>query len=242
MDNNLIKVFWSCGFDSTYLVCDLVLKGYTVQPFYLKNCKTKDWKRIERRNQDKEISLFPKLSEKINEIGPDKILDVVTIEAEEYKSEECSEILSRYHEIFSKEHQYSYLSNYCFQTNQIIAIGLENVPKPKGSVGPWLKDFVGLHGEYLECRPNDNILKKNPDLKIIMNWRFPITHMKKIELAIDSIHRGFHSILKETTFCRLSEEACGKCGKCKTHFKCVNLPYNLYDISGIVIKDSGNVF
>ena len=148
MDNNLVKVFWSCGFDSTYLVCDLVLKGYTVQPFYLKNCKTKDWKRIERRNQDKEISLFPILSEKINEIGSGKILDVVMIEAEEYKSEECSEILSQHHEIFSKEHQYSYLSNYCFQTNQKIAIGLENVPKPKGSVGPWLKDFVGLHGEY----------------------------------------------------------------------------------------------
>ena len=34
-DNKPVTVFWTGGFDSTYVVLDFLSKGYTVQPVYI---------------------------------------------------------------------------------------------------------------------------------------------------------------------------------------------------------------
>lgn len=241
-EERYVNVFWCSGFDSTYLVCDLVQRGYNVRPFYIKNCITKDGQNHDRQNQQREIDLFPILTDEIHKIGRGRISEPTFIEAKEYASKRCGDILSSYDPVFSREHQYSYLANYCFQTKQNICIGLENVPRPKGSVGPWLKEFVGIHGEYLNCRPNETILEKHDELEIIMNWRFPIVYKKKIELAIESIKRGFHHILKQTTSCRRNDPPCGICGICVTRKKCVDVVYNIYEMSGVLAKDTGETF
>jgi 7-cyano-7-deazaguanine synthase in queuosine biosynthesis len=193
------NVFWTGGYDSTFLVLYL-LKFGNVQPIYLQGCidnETCDKK--DRRSQYQEEKTMDTIRQLINSkytLLPTKkinniLLDEDTRKAaqESYKSGVGTRSIN----------QYAFISQYCKDNNIIAYVGVVY------SDGNW-SNFPVINKGTTRCR--------NTTLKLFKNFRFPCIHLSKKDMKYLLKN---DELLNKTWSCWRPQNGvpCGKCSMCK---------------------------
>jgi 7-cyano-7-deazaguanine synthase in queuosine biosynthesis len=188
------NVFWTGGYDSTFLVVYLLEFG-NVQPVYLKGDA------FVRKSKDKEIQTMDAIRKSIrssykllptiyvnNQLLDQDILDAEQEAKEFYDGKKLSTVL-----------QYTYMAQYCKDNNFIGHVAAVN------SGNYWQKLPVIDKGTT-RCR--------NTTLRLFKNFRFPCIHLSKEEMRT---LLNNDDILKKTWTCRrpVNDMPCGKCSLCK---------------------------
>ena len=189
------NVFWTGGYDSTFLVIYL-LKFGNVQPIYLQGDA------FQRKSKYKEIQTMNIIRQSIHstyKLLPtiyvnNQILDQDILDAE-YEAKQFYG-----NGKFSIVQQYKYIAQYCKDNNFIGYVGIVR------SNNNWQKLPVIDKGTT-RCR--------NETIRFFKNFRFPCIHLSKHEMRL---LLNNDDVLKKTWSCRNPVEgvACGKCYIC-TH-------------------------
>ena len=188
------NVFWTGGYDSTFLVVYL-LKFGNVQPVYLKG----DY--FIRKSKYKEIQTMDAIRQSIrssykllptiyvnNQILDQDIIDAEYEAKEFYNGKKLNTVL-----------QYTYIAQYCKDNNFIGHVCAVN------SGNYWQKLPVIDKGTT-RCR--------NETIRLFKNFRFPCIHLSKEEMRT---LLNNDDVLKKTWTCRrpVNNMPCGKCTLCK---------------------------
>jgi 7-cyano-7-deazaguanine synthase in queuosine biosynthesis len=189
------NVFWTGGYDSTFLVLYL-LKFGNVRPVYLKGDS------FTRYSKDKEINAMDTVRQSIRstyKLLPtiyvnNQILDQDILDAE-YEAKEFYTDKKK----FSNVQQYKYIAQYCKDNNFIGHVGIVR------SNNKW-QNLPVIDKGTTRCR--------NETIRFFKNFRFPSIHLSKHEMRL---LLNNDDVLKKTWSCRNPVEgvACGTCSVCK---------------------------
>ena len=189
------NVFWTGGYDSTFLVLYLLKYG-NVQPVYLKGDYFKRGsKQIEIHTMDtirqsirSKYKLLPTIYVN-NQILDQDIIDA-EYEAKGFYNGKQTKILYK---------QYTYMAQYCKDNNFIANVGIVRITDS-------LSDLPVVDKGTTRCR--------NETIQLFKHFRFPCIHLSKEEMRT---LLNDDSVLKKTWTCRqpVNNMPCGKCGLCK---------------------------
>ena len=216
------NVLWTSGWDSTYRVIELVLKGVTIQPYYVidKN----------RISYKKEMDTIHLLKKQIIETYPKtkhQILKTILINRKDIKHNLIYKL--SYKVLKKRAHigsQYYWLACLSKKINN-----LEVSVHDKGQIALFfLKDKTNI-----ETHPDiGKYYKLNPDVKdfflktIFGNMRFPVLGLEKLDMKKIAEEKGFIHIMNNTWFCHNStEKPCRECSPCKQVIR-DGMEYRLY--------------
>jgi 7-cyano-7-deazaguanine synthase in queuosine biosynthesis len=225
--NNIKYVCWTGGFDSTFIVCNYISKGYTVQPIYL------DFKNLDdiyipliqtKRNNSKiEIKKIEELTNLINNkfkahsnLLPTKIIK------KQKPNRNILEIMSHIHTKYNlftrKTNQYERIIEVAYHYKTPLEIGVQKSTSD---------DFYRLKkmGLITETSGNYEMIKRLPSnyklLGVLKALRFPIVELSKHDMLAIAKQNRFDDILKQTWSCwfpvykNKKHYPCGKCYMCK---------------------------
>ena len=224
--NNIKYVCWTGGFDSTFIVCNYISKGYTVQPIYL------DFKNLDdiyipliqtkRRNSKieiikmKEIRLMIKKFKNHSNLLPTKF--ITKQKPDRNILEIMSYIHTKYNLFTRKTNQYERIIEVAYHYKIPLEIGVQKSTSD---------DFYKLKKRGLITKMNSNyeIIQNLPSnyklLGILKTLRFPILELSKHEMLSIAEQNQFDDILKQTWSCwfpvykNKKHYPCGKCYMCK---------------------------
>lgn len=228
----IVSLFWTGGFDSTYRLIDLLLKGYTVETIYLT-------KNIDgRRSSQRERETMGKLRLSITEILPEVAENL--LETVEVSDVIIPETISKFVKDvgFSgqpKATEWAVKMGYAHYVGQPINLGKQYAflailsmihPRPievcviKGDrAEKFFKDKVLGEGIHKRIDPSYFSDPKYEFLVIFRNFRLPVINMSKADMYRDARQRGFLDLLNQTWTCwkpvKGSNAPCGKCPTCK---------------------------
>lgn len=213
--NTTRYVFWTSGWDSTYMVIKLLRDGYEVQPLYILNPK--------RKSRHRELVALEELSRLISEqIKTGKLLPYQIINLKTIKKD--PEIIRAFDSIMEKlpqgqrplGYQYRYLASFARQHPEypVIAIGLERALCPdQCACSSIIRQFGKLTPEY---RIDDSSL---PELVTLLGkFDFPIMDTTEEEMVVNIKKWGYEDIMKHIWFCHrpIRGEPCGFCNPCSS--------------------------
>jgi hypothetical protein len=193
------NVFWTGGYDSTFLVLYLLKYG-NVQPIYLRGCidnETCDKKG--RRNQYQEEKTMDNIRQLIQSkytLLPTKKIDNIQLDEdtrqaaqESYKSGLGTRSIN----------QYAFISQYCKDNNFIAHVGVVR------SNDCW-SELPVINKGTTRCR--------NTTLRLFKNFRFPCIHLLKKDMKYLIKN---DELLSKTWSCWRPQNGvpCGKCKMCK---------------------------
>jgi 7-cyano-7-deazaguanine synthase in queuosine biosynthesis len=188
------NVFWTGGYDSTFLVLYL-LKFGNVQPVYL----TFDNASIRRKTKNEEIRAMDTIRQSIRStytLLPTKYIDNQILDKDIIDAgDEAKEARKGTTSI----NQYTYMAQYCKDNNFIGQVGIVR------NNNYWAEVPLIDKGTT-QCR--------NETRRLYKNFRFPCIHLSKHEMRV---MLNDDEMLKKTWSCRNPVEgvACGKCPVCK---------------------------
>lgn len=206
-------VLWTAGWDSTYRVCDLVLRyGRTVQPYYLHDPG--------RPSARTELAATATLRAAIIAKDPaavDRLLPLVLHSVLEVQRDDAITVrLQRLRQRASLGDQYDWLARFAAQ-HQLDGLELSIHADDKAHL--FLEDRVQLEGHgadrgYRLVRP-----PAEPDLALFERFRFPVFDLTKLQMAEYAATHGFGDVMEGTWFCHvpmLRRTPCGYCAPCVT--------------------------
>jgi 7-cyano-7-deazaguanine synthase len=214
------KVLWTSGWDSTFRVIELYIKGATIQPIYVI-----DDNRASSKKELKTIELLKKIIEsKYNNTGG-KLLELIVIKRKDipkipllklaYKVLKSRQRLGKQYywlALLAKDYKELELS---INKNDLFDFFLEN-------------KIITINDEILG--KNWIIDPKKTDYytrQIFENMRFPLINLTKVEMKKIAVENDFIDIMNQTWFCHNSTvKPCGECNPCKQHIK-DNMAYRL---------------
>jgi len=225
--NNIKYVCWTGGFDSTFLVCNYIRKGYIVQPIYL-NFKNMDDTysplfQTKRNNSNIEIKKMEELTNLIsNKFKAHSNLLPTKIIKKQKPNRNILEIMSHIHTKYNlftrKTNQYERIIEVAYHYKTPLEIGAINIPGG---------EFYRLNkmGLITETSGNYEIIKNLPNkykfLGVLKALRFPIVELSKHDMLAIAKQNRFDDILKQTWSCwfpvykNKKHYPCGKCYMCK---------------------------
>jgi 7-cyano-7-deazaguanine synthase in queuosine biosynthesis len=199
---NIKYVFWTGGFDSTYLVCDLLVQGYTVQPIYFnfnidsRNLQYEKHAQYQLKQQMIRLGghLLPTLQVSRFKLDPNVVQKMQRMTNEGWFSRPIS--------------QYTYMADYSLRSLVPIASGSEC------GANTILSKLV-QHKLNDNNRLND--IYHNDDVGIFRNIIFPIVHITKQQMLTNSRMYKFNDILHATVSCWYPKRGnpCGRCKMCQ---------------------------
>ncbi len=219
-NEQVFKVFWTSGWDSTFTVAQYFRQGAHVKPYYVYDDN--------RSSRDKEIESIGKLSQLIKQRFADSggQLDELTI----IKRQDIKQSLRSYFSykiLKSRAHlgrQYFWLARLTKEL-QGTAVSVHKDGSVDHFIGECVKEVEdSTVGKY--C-----VLKKNEADKHVRalfgNMSFPVIKLTKLDMKAIAEQHGFLDILHSTWFCHNSTTTpCGHCNPCKSLAK-FGLAYRL---------------
>jgi len=206
------NLLWTGGWDSTFRLADLlIIKKQIVQPIYIID--------EDRASKDMELKVMDEIREFFHKQFPGtKGLFLTTAIYYKKKIKENSEVTKMYSNLVKKYHlgtQYDWLARFAEQYNyknleiSIVKDGTihkllrENLIEKKDDIG----SFYILQEE-----------PKNKDLRLFINFKFPILYYTKTDMYKVAIKYNFTSIMEHTWFCHHPTKKgtpCGWCAPCR---------------------------
>ena len=225
--NNIKYVCWTGGFDSTFVVCNYIRKGYTVQPIYLdfKNVDDSYNPFIQTRRQNSNIEI--KKMEEIRSIiinrynAHSKLLTLKIITKQKH-NRNILELMSHIH------NKYNLFTRETNQYERIIEVAhYYRIPLEIGAINIQGGEFNKLkkRGLIKKTDRNYEIINNLPNkyklLGILKTLRFPIVDLSKRDILAIARRNKFDDILKFTWSCwfpvykNKKHYPCGKCNMCR---------------------------
>jgi 7-cyano-7-deazaguanine synthase in queuosine biosynthesis len=211
-----IYLFWTGGYDSTFRLCQAVLKEYLlVQPIYIigNNLDNYTYKKYSKRNNvNHELRAMNKIKQSLFKKFPftkTRILSTKII-----KNLRLSDFVTRGMFLLYKKGlisrpvtQYGSMAQVSLNLNKNIEVCCERC---ENSVMCKL-----LYGKKY-CSGNANYKINNNTPIIFKKFLFPISSYTKQEMLMESKQYGFEDILKKTWSCWFpkNNKPCGKCNMC----------------------------
>lgn len=216
-DKDVVRIFWTGGWDSTFRLLQLVLlEKRKVQPYYIIDPA--------RKSTDAEIKAMNKIKYKLFVKYPatkELIVPTVIVNLSDIKPNE--EVTNAYHKILKRQElgvQYEFLARYCAQEGlEHLEIAVENGPAV--ILAKLLQSYVVKVNE--EKYPNYEIDSKydGTDVHTLLKYfRYPILFITKLDMQEIGIKEEFADIMELTWFCHnpqkygASFQPCGVCNPC----------------------------
>jgi len=214
-DNDIMNMFWTGGWDSTYMLIEQLKYNKTIRPIYIIDKK--------RKGMSNEINAMNVITEKIkdkNGIGG-VLLPIETINIEDIPINE--KITNSYKQICTKVKlgtQYDWLARVALLYPKV-AIGIE---KPNGE----FSGCVQAINEFGKMKYNDEIGYIDKDfsteecIQVFGNMVFPIVNKTEIEMIENVKLWGLEDIMKDIWFCHkpIKGKTCGMCRPCQQKMQC----------------------
>lgn len=208
MNDKIIEILWTGGFDSTFRMCQLSKENVIIQPYYIISC---------RKSTDNEVkaikTIFNKLINNDNTIA--KILPVEYISINSITPYE--NIIKAYNYITKDNYlgsQYAWLSSFAIN-HQGIELSIE-----KDTIPIKLIDKLGCLSKtnhlFDEVYVVDNNKSSNEIIDLFGSYTFPLANYSKLDMMSMYKEMGFSDIINDTWFCHnpINNEACGCCNPC----------------------------
>ena len=213
--NKMINIFWTGGWDSTYMLIKLLKQGKTVQPIYVI-----DNGRNSRNNEIMAMTKILKQLEELDYLGGE-VLPIIQINIDEIKQNE--KITESYKNICKEiklGSQYDWIARLALDYPEI-AVGIE---KPNGEFSGCLaaiektgklifKDEIG----YIDHN------NSNQDcINVFGKLCFPIIDITEIEMIKDIKKWKLEKIMENIWFCHkpIKGKPCGTCRPCQQKMEC----------------------
>jgi len=224
-------IFWTGGYDSTFLVCKFLLENRLVQPIYIDDrinhggyhsnplVKQRGGDTYPRKSTEIELERMDWLRQRIYEkIEKSKylLLKTMVIDKPIEEDEEISKVVEKYNEwIPNTISEKGWLPVYTDLVSRFQKqFGLEIF---------WANDHI--EGEFYEVFDDsiedgrmkvDKLPSKYKDLKIFSGLVQPLRHTNKKEMLEDAKQKGFDDLLYYTWTCWYpnNREPCGECHVC----------------------------
>lgn len=230
--NNIRHIFWTGGYDSTYLLIDaLLIKGNPVQPIYLK-CQNLDTQFgiLGRNNQDLEIKTMKKIRDIIIKNYPfckSRFLPTLYV----YNIQKDISITKKFKQIhndfnfFSRDiNQYERMARFSIHYGYPIEVGLEKCGTglDESTTGIRINEgtkeckIITLDSlKSIKTKKNNQYLNYTL-FDIFKNFRFPIVHLTKEDCKLHMLNEKKYYLLQLTISCwnPIHEKPCGLCPQC----------------------------
>lgn len=218
-------VFWTGGYDSTFLLCYyFIVQDKPVQPIYI-TCQNLDSRfgTIGRKNQSMELKTMKIIRKTLIERYPykkNRLLPthyVMSIKKDNDVSRKFIKLHKKNNYFTRDLNQYERMARYSLACNYPIMIGLERC-------GTGLDEATQNHrvGKWENCRilPLHLLDDKHKELDIFRNIIFSICHLTKKDMKNLSLYSNnyFYDILYMTVSCWYPTNkglSCGECPMCK---------------------------
>lgn len=208
-------VFWTSGWDSTYMVIKLLRDGYAVQPIYIVNPK--------RKSRHHELSALQTLSALISQrIKTGKLLPYKTFNLRTIKT--APEIEQAFSDIMSKlpdgqrplGYQYRYLASFAKQHPEfpVIGIGLERALSPdQCACSTIIRQFGKLTLDHRVAKSSSSDL-----ITLLGRFDFPVIDTTEPEMLKNIKSWGYEDIMQHIWFCHkpIRGVQCGFCNPCSS--------------------------
>lgn len=210
-------VFWTSGWDSTYMVIQLLRAGDTVQPIYIYNPK--------RKSRHHELAALDCLSAiipariKTGQLLPYRVVNLKDIEIDPGIARAFDEILET---IPTGQrplgYQYRYLASFLKQYHDevpVVALGLEKALSPETcACSAVIRQFGALTPDM-----RIDTQRSTPALITLLgNFEFPIMNVTEPEMRQNVKDWGYEDIMREIWFCHrpVKGKPCGFCNPCSS--------------------------
>lgn len=214
---SLYPVFWTSGWDSTYMVIQLLRAGKTVQPIYIENPR--------RKSRRYEISALNQLSDLIRQristgqLLPVKIysLDDITIDPEITSAFEQLNANAPKHQR-PLGYQYRYLASFVKQHRDEypkVGLGIERAENPDSCACSGAIRRLGHLTSDNEIDPS----RSDPALVTLLgNFYFPIIGITEPEMRQNIQKWHYDDIMQHIWFCHrpIQGRPCGFCNPCSS--------------------------
>lgn len=213
-----LKIFWTGGYDSTFMLCKLARETkYEIEPIYIVNKKGRGTYKRELASM-KEIHRLLKQKDELSK----KISDLVVIDLKEVPQDnQITDALSYFRSKGKIGDQYEYLARYA-KDNGPIGLGLEYEPSGMGTAS----NLINKYGKTTINQDGYKQLDRKSSSKEILllfgNMFFPIFDITE-ETMRDEIHRwGYDDVMSNIWFCfsPINNEPCGLCHPCEEKMNC----------------------
>lgn len=208
MNDKIIDILWTGGFDSTFRMCQLSKKDITIRPYYILS---------NRKSTDNEVrairTVYNKLVNSSNTVA--KILPVEYIA---FKTIIRNEKIITSHRRFAINDylgsQYAWLS--CFSIeHQGIELSIEKDTLPIRLIEKYgrLLKTANLTGEVYVVDKNKS---SDEIVDIFGSYTFPLVDYSKLDMLNMYKEMGFDQIINDTWFCHnpINNQPCGYCNPC----------------------------
>jgi 7-cyano-7-deazaguanine synthase len=206
----LVNIFWTGGWDSTYRVLCLSRMNVILQPHYIiyGNRRSTKQELDAIREITEEILRDPRTKCKLKPL-------ILTYEKDIPPDAAISSAFERIRQHVLIGIQYKYLARYA-KDFESIEIGIET-----GGLADLMINTMGkmnyVENDGLNYWEIDRANSHQALLDVFGHFRWPLYHLSKIDMKEDSERQGFAHIMDKTWFCHFpaNNEPCGSCFPCR---------------------------
>ena len=206
MNSDIVEIFWTGGYDSTFRICQLSRENVIVSPYYLSD---------KRKSEAYELGAIKKITDKIRQDKNTKAVlnDINYIPMESRSSN--SQVTEAFNSILKKGFlgaQYEWLGIFALEHKGIELC----IHKDDKAI-----EMIKKMGELMIDETNSRFVL-NPDkssrdlLYLFGNLSFPVANLTKLQMKNEYIRLGMEDIIEETWFCHnpIDGQPCGICNPC----------------------------
>lgn len=216
-DKQIVNIFWTGGWDSTFRLLELSEYPVIIQPYYLydENRKSVFYERKAMQDIKNRIEILSETKAHIN--------DVIEFSVSEVVAKLDSEDIEKSFEILKKKYnlgiQYLWFALFCSYYDIKIEVGVVNQKNAK--VGLAVENDGKTESIEEGClKSRTYVIKdkkgKNDVHNIFGNLIFPILGKTKLDMKEIALEKNWLDIMELTWFCHapINNEPCGICGPC----------------------------
>lgn len=212
VDDNLVNVLWTGGWDSSYRIAELSRKSCTIQPFYVYG----DERFSEQYERNAMQTILLKLNKKKNTkatILPIKYIDKKSIPLNQEITESFVEI-NKETQLGS---QHEWLARLAY-TYPGLELGTEAAPLEVSNI----LTAINKYGKLIKDKSSDGYIldpenSKKEGILVLGNFKFPIIKKTGNDMRENIIRWGYEDVMKNVWVCHapIFGKACGFCHPCE---------------------------
>lgn len=220
-NSEIVHIFWTGGFDSTFRLCQALLDDRKiVQPYYMlvkvDNCKT--CYGSTRKNKAKELETMDTIIRLLKQAHPIRSKNLRKLRIINHIPENPSITNAFYklrlHNYNRKYNQYEAMCRYAVGHNIMMEIGSVGIFGDGGGNLPRDRWGVYLKNNLVNNKGHFSVSNTRSP---IHNLRFPIAFLSKKDMLNIAVKNGYDTIIRLTWTCWYPKngKACNKCIMCR---------------------------
>lgn len=210
-EENVTKILWTGGFDSTYRLIELSMRDITIQPIYVAD-PNRNSQKYELKAMDEIVKLLKEKKKTKAKILPIKIINLSDI-PEDKEITDAYLLLKKEVDMGSQHDWLARLAKDYPGIEMCIETAL-------GDHAP-IRNSISKYGKLIDTKDGFIIDKKNSSKElnlIIGNVKLPIFNKTNLDMIKDIKKWQYEDVLQHIWFCHtpIKGKPCGLCNPCNT--------------------------